>query len=77
MVGYWIIVLRVMSLMFIEGDFVWIVWFFIVIYVIYVIIGLNEKLLDNDRNIFIFLNEFLMFYIMIFKSDVLNLNVVF
>lgn len=58
--------------MFIEGDFVWIVWFFIVIYVIYVIIGLNEKLLDNDRNIFIFLNEFLMFYIMIFKSDVLN-----
>lgn len=72
MVGYWIIVLRVMSLMFIEGDFVWIVWFFIVIYVIYVIIGLNEKLLDNDRNIFIFLNEFLMFYIMIFKSDVLN-----
>lgn len=60
----------------IEGDSVWTVWFFTAIYVTYVIIGLNEKSLDNDRNISISSNEFSMSYTMTSKSDVLNLNVV-
>lgn len=65
-----------MSSMSIEGDSVWTVWFFTAIYVTYVIIGLNEKSLDNDRNISISSNEFSMSYTMTSKSDVLNLNVV-
>lgn len=65
-----------MSSMSIEGDSVWTVWFFTAIYVTYVIIGLNEKSLNNDRNISISSIEFSMSYTMTSKSDVLNLNVV-
>lgn len=62
----------------IEGDSVGTVWFFTAIYVTYVIIGLNEKSLNNDRNISISSIEFSMSYsyTMTSKSDVLNLNVV-
>lgn len=65
-----------MSSMSIEGDSVGTVWFFTAIYVTYVIIGLNEKSLNNDRNISISSIEFSMSYTMTSKSDVLNLNVV-
>lgn len=50
--------------------------FLLLQYVTYVIIGLNEKSLDNDRNISISSIEFSMSYTMTSKSDVLNLNVV-
>lgn len=50
--------------------------FLLLQYVTYVIIGLNEKSLNNDRNISISSIEFSMSYTMTSKSDVLNLNVV-
>lgn len=50
--------------------------FLLLQYVTYVIIGLNEKSLNNDRNIPISSIEFSMSYTMTSKSDVLNLNVV-
>lgn len=50
--------------------------FLLLQYVTYVIIGLNEKSLNNDRNISISSIEFAMSYTITSKSDVLNINVV-